>query len=36
MATNMPPHNLTEIIDALLLLIENPEATIDQIMQIIK
>jgi DNA gyrase subunit A len=36
MATNMPPHNLTEIIDALLLLIENPDATIDQIMQIIK
>jgi DNA gyrase subunit A len=36
MATNMPPHNLTEIIDASLLLIENPEADIDQIMSIVK
>ncbi len=36
MATNMPPHNLTEVIDACLLLIDNQEATIDQIMEIIK
>lgn len=36
MATNMPPHNLTEIIDALLLLIEKPQASIDEIMNIIK
>ena len=36
MATNMPPHNLTEVIDALLLLIEKPEASIDEIMDIIK
>lgn len=36
MATNMAPHNLTEIIDALLFLIENPEADIDQIMDYIK
>lgn len=36
MATNMPPHNLTEIIDASLLLIENSESDIEQIMQIVK
>lgn len=36
MATNMAPHNLTEVIDASLLLIENPEATIDDIMEIVK
>lgn len=36
MATNMAPHNLTEIIDTCLLLIENREATIDDIMEIIK
>lgn len=32
MATNIPPHNMGEVIDAILLLIENPEATIDDIM----
>ena len=36
MATNMPPHNLSEVIDACLLLIDNPEATLDQIMELIK
>lgn len=36
MATNMPPNNLSEVLDACLLLIENPEATIDQIMEIIQ
>ncbi len=36
MATNMAPHNLTEVIDASLLLIQNFEATIDEIMQIVK
>jgi DNA gyrase subunit A len=36
MATNMAPHNLAEVIDALLLLIEKPEASIDEIMNIIK
>jgi len=35
MATNMAPHNLWEVIDAILLLIENPDASIDDIMQII-
>jgi DNA gyrase subunit A len=36
MATNMPPNNLSEVIDACLLLIDNPEATIDQVMECIK
>ncbi len=32
MATNVPPHNLSEIIQATVLLIENPAASLDQIM----
>ncbi|MDE6267709.1 MAG: DNA gyrase subunit A [Muribaculaceae bacterium] len=33
MATNMPPHNLTESINATLALIDNPELTIPELMQ---
>ena len=29
MATNIPPHNLTEVINGMLLLIDNPDATLD-------
>jgi DNA gyrase subunit A len=36
MATNIPPHNLNEIADAISLLIENPEATLDDILEIVK
>jgi DNA gyrase subunit A len=36
MATNMPPHNLSEVVDALHHLIEHPDATIDELMQFIK
>ena len=36
MATNIPPHNLREIIDGLEALIENPEITIDELMDFIK
>ena len=36
MATNIPPHNLREVIDALLALIDDPEITIDGLMQYIK
>ncbi|MCS7215358.1 MAG: DNA gyrase subunit A [Thermodesulfovibrio sp.] len=36
MATNIPPHNLSEIIDALLLLLENPEVTIEELMDKVK
>ena len=35
MATNMPPHNLGEVADALLLLLRRPEATLDEIMQLL-
>ncbi len=33
MATNVPPHNLSEVIDALVALIDNPELTIKQLMR---
>jgi len=33
MATNMPPHNLREVVDALLLLIRRPEASLEEIMK---
>jgi DNA gyrase subunit A len=33
MATNIPPHNLAEVVQACLLLIEDPEVTIDQLME---
>lgn len=36
MTTNIPPHNLNELIDALILLIHHQDATIDDIAQIIK
>lgn len=36
MATNVPPHNLVEVIDALLLMIDNPDATIEDVMGCIK
>jgi len=32
MATNIPPHNLSEVVDALLMLIENPEISIRELM----
>ena len=35
MATNIPPHNLNEVVDACLHLLHNPEATIDDLMDII-
>lgn len=36
MATNIPPHNLGEVIDALVLLIDQPEAGLKEILNIIK
>jgi DNA gyrase subunit A len=36
MATNIPPHNLNEICDAVTALIDNPEATTDDLTQIVK
>jgi DNA gyrase subunit A len=36
MATNMMPHNLSEIVDGCIALIENREITIDELMQFVK
>src|SRR5450432_2272171 len=35
MATNIPPHNLGEIIDATILLIKKPEATLEELIEIV-
>src|SRR3954463_3863011 len=35
MATNIPPHNLNEVVDACLHLLKNPEASIDELMEIV-
>ena len=35
MTTNIPPHNLRETIDAVCLVIDNPQSTIDDIMQVL-
>ena len=36
MATKMPPHNLGEVCDGIIHLIENPEATVEDLMQFVK
>ncbi len=36
MATNIPPHNLGELLDATMHLIDNPEATVDDLMQFVQ
>jgi len=35
MATNIPPHNLTEVVKGCLAMIENPEITVDELMEYI-
>jgi DNA gyrase subunit A len=35
MATNIPPHNLREVVDAAILLIENPDATLKEVMKLV-
>ena len=35
MATNIPPHNLNEVVDACLHLLRQPDATIDELMEIV-
>jgi DNA gyrase subunit A len=35
MATNMPPHNLGEVVDALLLLLRNPTASLDDLLKVL-
>src|SRR3989454_7525278 len=34
MATNIPPHNLSEVVDALVMLVDDPGATIEQLMKV--
>ncbi len=36
MATNIPPHNLREVADGIISLIDNPEITVEELMQTIK
>ncbi len=36
MATNIPPHNLNELVDAIVTLIDNPEATLDDLLEHVK
>lgn len=36
MATNIPPHNLKEVMEGLIALIDNPELSIDELLKIIK
>ena len=36
MATNIPPHNMSEVIDGVCTIIDNPDATLDELMQSIK
>ena len=36
MATNIPPHNLTEVIDGTLMLIDNPDTTAVELMEVIR
>ncbi len=35
MATNIPPHNLSEIADAIVAVVDNPQITIDELMEIV-
>ncbi len=35
MATNMPPHNLSEVVEGIKMYIDNPEVTIDELMKVI-
>ena len=36
MATNIPPHNLTEVINGAIKVIDNPEVTIEELMEVVK
>jgi DNA gyrase subunit A len=35
MATNIPPHNLREVVDGLVMVIDNPDVTIDELIKVI-
>ena len=32
MATNMPPHNLTEVVEGMVHLVDNPDCTVEDLM----
>ncbi len=36
MATNIPPHNLGEVIDGCIMMMENPDVTVDELMTVVK
>lgn len=36
MATNIPPHNLTEVVDAVICLIDKPDATLDDLLEFVR
>ena len=36
MATNIPPHNMGDIVDAIIHLADNPEATVEELMEFVK
>lgn len=36
MATNIPPHNMSDVIDGVLMLIDNPDASVEELMTVIK
>lgn len=36
MSTNIPPHNMSEVIDGVLMLIDNPDASVEELMTVIK
>src|ERR1041385_1916105 len=36
MATNIPPHNLTEIVDAAIMLVNNPATTLKEVLKVVK
>lgn len=36
MATNIPPHNMGEVIDGVLMLLDNPDASVEELMTVIK
>lgn len=36
MATNMPPHNLTEVLNGCMAMIDNPDITVEELMQYVK
>lgn len=36
MATNIPPHNMGEAIDGVIMMMDNPDATVDELMEVVK